>query len=114
MISAGRPAVVLTSPRTEGLEAVSRRVGELASKQTRGGNPGGAPHALNDLDSHPWSATPVAPMGRDTCASPGAIPEPRPAGGVGLISPSQLVGSVLSASGSSASESSSRSALPGW
>jgi hypothetical protein len=69
VISAGRPAVVVTSPRTRwGWKWVSRRIGEFAMKQTRGGNPGGAPHALNDLDSHPWSATPVAPMGRDTRA----------------------------------------------
>jgi len=34
-----------------GGEWVSRRVGELALEQVSVGRPGGAPHALNDLDA---------------------------------------------------------------
>ncbi|MBV9164409.1 MAG: hypothetical protein JO309_14210 [Pseudonocardiales bacterium] len=40
-------------PQDGGGEWVSRRVGELALEQVRVGRPGGAPHALNELDAPP-------------------------------------------------------------
>jgi len=46
-----------------GWKGVSRRVGELASEQTKGRRPGWSTLRLNDpnpdlLDPYPWSATP--------------------------------------------------------
>jgi hypothetical protein len=47
--------------RTSEAKAVSRHVGEFASERVRGPCPDGAPLAMNDLDTCPWSATPQAP-----------------------------------------------------
>src|SRR6185312_12980920 len=70
-------------------ERVSRRVGRLVTEQAWGTGPCGDTRRLNDMDPCPRFATPSAPTRRDTRAtrdphfeaSPGAISEPRPAGG---------------------------------
>ena len=68
-------------PQDGRAKRVSRRVGELVSQRAGGRDTGGAPHALNDLEPCPRSATPSAPTGRDPaplvthrCPRPGLGP----------------------------------------
>lgn len=64
----------------EGAKRASRHVGGLVPKRARGRGLGGAPHALNDRDPCPWSAT---PLGADVTGYPRHLthhpraPEPR-------------------------------------